>query len=117
MSALAPFFALGVVALWVQTLLWRELLVVVNGTELVLGVLMGTWMLWVGLGALLGRRVAARLARPRPVLGAVLVLGGLAPLGGLELVRHAQQLWQLEPGLIPTLAQGVLLTEVALAPF
>lgn len=52
---LAAAFALGVSCLTTQLALMRELLCVFAGNELVLGVVLGNWLLLMGLGATLAR--------------------------------------------------------------
>lgn len=50
------FFAIGYSSLLFQTILIRESLVVMYGTELVLGTILGIWLAGIGLGAALGSR-------------------------------------------------------------
>lgn len=81
-SVLALNFAvlcMGISAATAQLLFMRELLCVFGGNEMVLGVVLGSWLLLGGLGAALGRWTG-RLRRP-----AVWVAGGLAALGVLPL--------------------------------
>lgn len=62
-------FSLGVSAVMTQLALMREMLAAFSGNELVLGIILGNWMLLTGLGAWLGR-AANRLRDP---LGAMIV--------------------------------------------
>ncbi|MBN1699059.1 MAG: 4Fe-4S binding protein [Spirochaetales bacterium] len=48
-------FALGFFALGVQSILFREFLVTCEGSELAIGMFFFSWLLWVSVGALLGR--------------------------------------------------------------
>lgn len=52
-------FVLGLFALLAQTLLFRDFLAAFEGSELGIGCFFGTWLLWVALGAILGRYCAA----------------------------------------------------------
>jgi len=61
----AVIVALGFFALVAQTLLFRAFLAAFEGNELAVGGFYGSWLLWIALGALLGRldsRLHARLA-------------------------------------------------------
>ena len=53
--------ALGFFALVAQTLLFREFLTAFEGNELGIGSFFGSWLVWVAVGALVGRWVAARV--------------------------------------------------------
>ena len=57
----ALILGLGFFALVAQTLLFRDFLAAFEGSELGVGSFFGSWLLWVGLGAVLGRAVAGRL--------------------------------------------------------
>ena len=57
----AVVFGLGFFALVAQTLLFRDFLTAFEGSELGVGSFFGSWLLWVGLGAVAGRVAAGRL--------------------------------------------------------
>lgn len=57
----APVLGLGFFALVAQTLLFRDFLVVMEGSELGVGSFFGSWLLWVGLGATAGRVLSSRV--------------------------------------------------------
>lgn len=57
----ALVLGLGFYALVVQTLLFRDFLAALEGSELGVGSFFGSWLLWVGLGAVVGRVVSHRL--------------------------------------------------------
>lgn len=77
---------LGVSAVMTQLALLRELLAAFAGNELVLGVLLGNWMLLTGLGAFAGRS-AKRLRDPVSVLIVALILLALLPPAQVCVVR------------------------------
>ena len=58
----ALVLGLGFFALVAQTLLFRDFLTAFEGSELGVGSFFGSWLLWVGLGAVVGRVAARRLA-------------------------------------------------------
>jgi spermidine synthase len=88
-------FAAGAFSLAAQTVVLRELLVAFHGNELGTGVFFATWLLWVGVGAVVGRFAAMRLAEPLRAVGYValaylpavalqlLAFQWLRPLGGV----------------------------------
>ena len=78
--------ALGVSAIVTQLALTRELLTVFSGNELVLGVVLGTWLLLMGIGAWLGK-AAARTRHPLASLIVLQVSLALLPLVQVFLLR------------------------------
>ena len=92
MNGLAPRLvlpavgALGVSAVLTQLALLRELLGTFAGNELVLGIVLGTWLWLTGLGAWSGR-TAAGVRRPERGLILLLVLVAFLPLAQVLAVR------------------------------
>lgn len=87
-NAIRPaLLALGFVSLGFQMLLMRGFLLIFNGNELVIGMLLSTWMLFTGLGSLLGR--FNRFTRlHHPGLMALLTLTGIWPAPSLFLLCY-----------------------------
>ena len=78
--------ALGVSCVMTQLALMRELLGAFSGNELVLGVVLGNWLLLMGLGAGLGR-ASDKLRRPQAVLVVMQILVAVLPLVQVFLLR------------------------------
>jgi len=77
---------LGVSAFMTQLTLMRELMCVFSGNELVLGIVLGSWLLLTGLGSAVGRS-AARLRRPLEVLLLAQIVVALMPVADVFLLR------------------------------
>lgn len=77
---------LGISALMTQLTLMRELMCVFAGNELVLGIVLGNWLLLTGFGSALGR-TAARLHRPVAILILAQIFIALVPLADVFLLR------------------------------
>jgi spermidine synthase len=77
---------LGVSAIVTQLVLMRELLCVLAGNEMILGIILGNWFLLTGLGSALGR-TAGRLKRPIVVLVVAQVLVAVLPVADCFAVR------------------------------
>ena len=77
---------LGLSAFLTQLTLMRELLSAFCGNELVVGVVLGAWMLLTGLGAALGR-TASRLRSPIAAFVAAEILIALLPIADVFLLR------------------------------
>ncbi len=75
-----PVLALGFTAMITQLVLLRAFVSVFQGNELVLGIILGNWMLLTGLGARLGR------AAPRMKAPGHFLFSGLLWLGSLPLL-------------------------------
>ena len=103
--------ALGCSCVMVQLALLREALCAFSGNEMVLGVVLGLWMLLMGCGAALGR-LATERDRARLVFERLLVLAALLPpaqLFGLRALRNVIFLRGAAVGLSETLAAGLAL--------
>jgi spermidine synthase len=83
---LAAVGALGVSCVMTQLALMRELLGVFSGNEMVLGVVLGLWLLLMGIGAGLGR-TAERLRNQAGALALLLTLVAVLPPAQVFLVR------------------------------
>lgn len=85
-------FSLGFFALVAQTLLFRVFLASFEGNELGIGCYFGSWLLWVAVGAVLGRALV-RLIAGRPLLFIIPVLLYIpAYLLQHDLLMHAREL-------------------------
>jgi len=83
---LAAVGALGLSCVMTQLALMRELLGVFSGNEMVLGVVLGLWLLLMGIGAGLGR-TAERLRNQFSALGMILMLVAMLPPVQVFLLR------------------------------
>ena len=107
-------FFLGVSALVTQILVLREFFNVFAGNELILGLVMGSWLLIVGVGALLGGRVA-RSGRRLGWLGLAQVGIALLPLVMVAGIRLSKGMFL--PGLAPGLGTTFATALVTLLPY
>ncbi|MBI5507473.1 MAG: hypothetical protein HY903_01850 [Deltaproteobacteria bacterium] len=110
-------FGLGAFSLVTQSILARELLHLALGSELIVGSFFGAWLLWIGLGALLGTRLAPNLRAPHLHLWGFVVAFAFAPLVEVVLVRHGRQLFAVPMGLMVSWSESLVVTFSALAPF
>jgi len=78
--------ALGVSCVMTQLALMRELLGTFSGNEMVLGVVLGLWLLLMGIGARLGN-TSGKLRKPLTALAAIQVLVAVLPLLQVFLLR------------------------------
>jgi len=91
-----------------QILLLREMVVACYGNELSFGILLSAWLLWVGVGSLMGSAWARRIVRPEKALSVLyLLLGFLLPVS-LLLIRSARFWSGIGPGEVMSLP-GILL--------
>ncbi|MFI5355046.1 MAG: hypothetical protein ACHQX0_05500 [Desulfobaccales bacterium] len=98
-------------------LILRELLVLAQGQELKLAMGLWGWLLWTGLGALLGGRRWRRTEVTPARLGGLLTLLGLLLPATLLAIRAVPRLAGLPGGQSLPLVAGLLLFLVLLAPF
>ncbi len=115
-SILVAYFVLGAYAVTAQATLLREVQVLVFGSELSWGLVLGFWLAGVAVGAAVG----GRLARTRGRALAGLVVSGLAmPLvltGTVVALRLARGLLGVGPGEYVSPAATALVTLLGTAP-
>ncbi|MBI4832786.1 MAG: hypothetical protein HY801_14795, partial [Candidatus Lindowbacteria bacterium] len=83
------FAALGFTSMLGQILLMRELIVVFYGNELALGIMLGSWLFWVGVGSLIAAILLPRigLLSRRTPLAVMQITLGLAAVASFMAVR------------------------------
>ena len=96
---LAVFLA-GFSAFSAQIVFLRELLVLFYGNELSLGVILGCWLFWTGLGSLGLGRISDRFRSPALVLAVAQTLLAFVLVLTLPAIRSAKLLLGLAPGQI-----------------
>ncbi len=77
----ASIFLVGFCGLIAQVVVVREMVVTFHGNELSIGVMLGSWLLWTGLGSLGLGRVLRWCRRPGLWLSAALLVGAVVLLG------------------------------------
>ncbi|MCL5097663.1 MAG: hypothetical protein M1608_09075 [Candidatus Omnitrophica bacterium] len=103
--------ALGISCMMTQLALMREMLEVFGGNEMVLGILLGNWLLLSGIGAGLGR-MADRLKNPIRFLVVAQILVAILPLVQVFLLRTIRNLVftpGAQIGVLETVASSFLL--------
>ncbi len=106
-----PAFLLGFLASAFQIYLLREFAAEFTGNELTFGLVLGSWLLWGGIGSLVkpARKPADGAARLAGLYGGAVILFGL----GLLLLRFSYKLMGLLPaeatGLLPALGFALVL--------
>jgi spermidine synthase len=105
---------LGISAVVTQLLMLREALAVFGGNELIIGLLLGVWLLWTGIGALLGQRLAGGRA-PGAWLVCLLFSIALMPTAQLIVLRLFRG--ALVPGTLPSLSVICVGAALVLAPY
>ena len=84
--------ALGTSSVSVQLIMIREVMSTFGGNELVIGLVLGVWLLFTGLGSALGVPIAKK-ARPERALFVGHVLVGVLPFFQIAAVRALPLLW------------------------
>ena len=108
--------AYGAGTMVAQVLILRELLVLAQGQELKLALGLWCWLLWVGLGSLLGGRLHPAAVEPARLGGLLALLGFLLP-ATILMSRALPTLAQLPPGQSLPIGATFLLFFALLAPF
>lgn len=94
-------FLLGLFSLLAQAVLVRELFVVFYGSELNVGIVLASWLFWVGIGSLAGGRIpeARRIAAAGSGLLPLLQISAALALPATVLIIRSLQLWlPVSPG-------------------
>jgi len=108
--------AVGFTSIVGQLLLMRELVAVFYGNELVFGLILAAWMLWVAVGSWGLGRFADRYGLGRRTFAASLVLASLLLLAQIALVRASRILMGVTPGALAPFASMVGAIFLTLAP-
>ncbi len=117
-SRRARIIALGACAVCAQTLFIREILGIITGTELILGLALASWLFWIGAGGIIG----GRLLRPRSVpvektfAGLSVSIALSVPIV-LLFIRVARSLLVDPPGSLPDILPAAGLILISTAPF
>jgi spermidine synthase len=107
--------ALGVSCVMTQLALMRELLAAFSGNELVLGLVLGNWLLLMGIGAWLGR-TSDKLQNPLAVLAIVQILVALLPLVQVFFLRSLRNVVFIR-GAAVGVSETVLSALILLLPY
>lgn len=110
-----PLFALGFISIGFQIFLLRELLIVFNGQEIVIGVALSVWIFLTGAGSLSARIVAPFLQKKLPSNLALIVVGSLPVL--LIILANQLKLYLIPPGGIPDIRIMILIIAAVQIPF
>jgi len=100
-----PAFLLGLLATSFQVLLLREFSAYLSGNELTLGIVLASWLLWVGLGSFVAGK---RAAFPR-LSSLYFLVVALFPFALLA-VRFSRLLFRLSPGELVGLCPVIVLS-------
>jgi len=112
---LAAVCCLGISSIVTQLVLMRELLCVLAGNEMILGIILGNWFLLTGLGAMLGRS-SARLRRPVRVLVLAQLALAVVPVAAVVALRTLRNVVFVRGGQIGV-AQSVVSCFLLLLPY
>ncbi|MGA2855077.1 MAG: hypothetical protein ABSE90_13225, partial [Verrucomicrobiota bacterium] len=107
--------ALGVSCVMTQLALMRELLGAFSGNELVLGVVLGNWLLLMGIGTWLGR-TSDKLRNPLAVLVVMQILVAVLPLLQVFLLRTLRNVVFVR-GAAVGVSETVISTFILLLPY
>jgi len=110
----AALVGIGFTSLMLQVVLARELVVSFLGNELIIGIILLSWMLLVAAGSAIGGRLLQRRSTAGLLAGLQVLMAPLM-IGGLALTRAAGQQGEFA-GEIASPAAAMRLTVAALAP-
>jgi spermidine synthase len=94
----AAFGLVGFSAVVGQIVLLRELIVVFNGNEISLGIMLATWLFWTATGSILGSRYGGSQKNARRAVAFLECLLGLSLPPTIWTLRASKTLFQTVPG-------------------
>lgn len=101
----------------VQAIFVREFLAVIYGTELSLGILFASWLLWIAIGAELGAYIAPRVKNPKFSFSLWLLIVGCLLPAQIAFIRSMHIILRTPPGELPSPLSTALYVLFALSPF
>jgi len=107
----------GLTAVIGQIVLMRELILLFNGNELSMGIMLATWLLWTAAGSSLTGRIVRDHASVRVPIALAECLCGLSLPLTVWALRAARSLFQAVPGEVLGPAPVLLITLVCLSVF
>ncbi len=114
---ISAIFVIGLTSIAAQILLMRELVVVFFGNELSLGVMLGVWLFWTGIGSGLLSRIFIKIRRFDHFISLLqLILAVSLPLT-LIFVRSSKELIGITLGEMIGFAPMLFITLISMAPF
>ena len=93
-------FIIGFTSLSAQIVFLRELLVLFYGNELSIGVVLGCWLFWTGIGSLFLGRLVDRFRSPAIIFSFLQILLAIALVLTLLAIRSVKIFMDLSPGQI-----------------
>ena len=107
---------IGFSSVFVQSLLIRELLVVLYGNEIAIGIILAFWLFWTGAGSLLGSRLFKE-SPSRLLFNSVYIFFSITIILEFILVRNIRGILSFEPGEIISPFAVFSISTFALLPF
>jgi spermidine synthase len=98
LSVKTALMLIGFSAVIGQVVLMRELMVVFNGNEISLGILLATWLFWTAIGSILCGRFGLRGSSARRTVAALECLLGISLPLTIWALRLSKSLFQTVPG-------------------
>ncbi|MEJ2720066.1 MAG: fused MFS/spermidine synthase [bacterium] len=95
---LSPLFLIGFSSVVAQIVLMRELIVVCNGNEIALGLILASWLMWTAVGSGLGGRITARFSSPRRTVAVLELLVAAALPVSVFAARASRNVFHVTPG-------------------
>jgi spermidine synthase len=89
---------IGFSAVIAQIVLMRELIVVFNGNEISLGIMLATWLFWTAAGSILSSAVALGANNPRRAVAALQCLVAVSLPPTIWALRASKTIFQTVPG-------------------
>ncbi len=107
---------LGIVSQVGQVLLLRELLMVFHGNELAIGLILASWLVWIGIGSRLAAALIHKAKNPYlPITFFVILTVGALPLT-IFIIRNLRGFFDILPGAYLTLIDMTLASFMVMAP-
>jgi spermidine synthase len=111
------FIWLGFIAIIVQTLCFRELIVVFFGNELCLGIIFAAWLLGITLGALIASFITDRIRLPTPLITILLLLISLFLPFQIYFIRLIRLIINIPIGQHTSFFETVYMSFITVMPF
>jgi len=104
-----PVLILGLSAIITQLVIVREFLSIFSGNELVIGIILGNWMLIIGCGSYIGKYLIKHTQKLLPISQLII---GVVPIFDIFIIRSLHSLFFLQGeliGLVPVFISSFLL--------
>ena len=112
----ASLFYIGFASIISQILLLREFLVLIHGNELSIGIIYANWLIWIGIGSIIGNKFIRNMYKSYNIFQIFLITAPVLVICQIVLVRFTRVFINVNPGEYISMLDLMLTSFLILCP-